>query len=413
MHHFKTKIRMKTLIKNCTILPMSDERYFVGSILIEGNRIAIVSENPDLNVEADVVIDGTDKIAMPGMINTHTHAAMTLMRGYADDMELMDWLQNKIWPMEAKLTSDAIYRGAKLGIEEMLRSGTTTYVDMYWDIEANARAIDESGIRCYFSITAMDRNIDAVEASIDQDVQKYKNCSEGRMGLMIAPHAPYTCSPNTLQRCVTIAKKHDLRLHIHLCETRTEVETIKAQYGVSPVVYCEQAGVFDVPVLAAHCVHVSDEDIDKLRHYGVSVAHNPMSNLKLASGIAPVAKMMSQGINVSIGTDGAASNNNLDMLEEVRIASLLQKNFTNDPTALKAYDALRMVTVSGAKAIGQESELGEIKEGMLADIVLINAKSPHLNPLHNVIASLVYAGNGGDVTDVIINGKLVWTSEQS
>lgn len=397
---------MKTLIRNCTILPMSSEHYFKGSIVIEGNRIATVSENPDLDIEADIVIDGTDKIAMPGMINTHTHAAMTLMRGVADDMELMEWLQNKIWPMEAKLTSEDICRGAKLGVEEMLRGGTTTYVDMYWVVAANARVIEESGIRCYFSITAMDKNIDAVEASIDEDVKKYNGSAQGRMRLMIAPHAPYTCSPDTLRRCVSIAKKHDLRLHIHLCETRTEIETIQSQYGVSPVVYCEQAGVFDVPVLAAHCVHLTDEDMDILKHHEVSVAHNPMSNLKLASGIASVVKMMEKGINVAIGTDGAASNNNLDMLEEVRIASLLQKNFTSDPTALKAYDALRMVTVAGAKAIGCEGELGEIKEGMLADIVLLNAKSPHLNPLHNVIASIVYAGNGGDVTDVIVNGEL-------
>lgn len=398
---------MKTLIKNCTILPMSSERYFVGSIVVEGNRIVTVSENPYLDVEVDTVIDASDKIAMPGIINTHTHSAMTLMRGYADDMELMDWLQNKIWPIEAKLTSEDIYNGAKLGVQEMLRSGTTTYVDMYWDIAANARVINESGIRCYFSITAMDRNIDAVEASIDEDVKKYNGSADGRMRVMIAPHAPYTCSPDTLRRCVKIAKKHDLRLHIHLCETVSELQTIRSQYGVSPVEYCEQAGVFDVPVLAAHCVHVSDEDIDKLKQYNVSVAHNPMSNLKLASGVAPVVKMMSKGINVAIGTDGAASNNNLDMFEEVRIASLLQKNFTNDPTALKAYYALRMITVAGAKAIGREGELGEIKEGMLADIILLNAKSPHLNPLHNVIASIVYAANGGDVTDVMVDGKLI------
>lgn len=391
---------------------MSSEKYFIGSIAIENNRIVMVSEDVNPDFAADLVVDGTGKIAMPGLINTHTHAAMTLMRGLADDMELMDWLENKIWPIEAKLTSEDIYLGAMLSVAEMITSGTTTYVDMYWDVAANARVVEQSGIRSYFSITAMDRNIDAVEQSIDEDVKRYNNSVEGRLGLMIAPHAPYTCCPDTLQRCVAIAKKHDLILHTHLCETVVEMEGIKARYGVSPVEYYVQAGVFDVPVLAAHCVHVTDEEIAVFKNCGVSVAHNPMSNMKLASGAAPVDKMMNAGVNVALGTDGASSNNNLDMFEELRVASLLQKLITSDPTVLRAYDALRMATVAGAKALGRSDELGEIKEGMLADIILIDATAAHLNPLHNVVASLVYSGKGSDVTHVFVDGRMLMCNRE-
>lgn len=394
---------MKILIKNCTVLPMSSENYFVGSIAIEGNRIVGFSDD----FEADIVIDGTGKIAMPGLINTHTHAAMTLMRGYSDDMELMDWLVNKIWPIEAKLTAEDIYWGSMLSVAEMISSGTTTYVDMYWDVDSNARVVEESGIRSFFSITAMDRTMDAVESEIESNVKRYKNSMGGRFGLMIAPHAPYTCSPDTLRRCVAIAKKYGLILHTHLCETEVEVEGIQSQYGLSPVDYYEQWGVFEVPVLAAHCVHVTEKEMEKLCRYGVSVAHNPISNMKLASGAAPVVEMMEKGVNVALGTDGASSNNNLDLFEEMRTAALLQKLVQKDPKALRAYEALRMVTVNGAKAIGMAGELGEIKEGMLADLILINGRAPHLNPLHNVLASLVYAGKGSDVTDVVVDGRVL------
>lgn len=395
---------MKILIENCTVLPMSSEIYYTGSVAIEGNRIISLSDD----FVPDMVIDGTGKIAMPGLINTHTHAAMTLMRGYADDMDLMDWLVNKIWPIEAKLSSDDIYYGSMLSVAEMISSGTTTYVDMYWDVAANAKVVERSGVRSFFSVTAMDRNIDAVEASMDSDVAKYHGSMEGRFGLMIAPHAPYTCSPDTLRRCVEIAKRHDLILHTHLCETTVEVDGIRSQYGfATPVDYYESAGVFDVPVLAAHCVHVTDGDIAKLKHYGVSVAHNPISNMKLASGAAPVDRMMKAGVNVALGTDGASSNNNLDMFEEMRTATLLQKLITQDPKALCAYETLKMVTVNGAQALGMAGELGVIREGALADIILIDSRAPHLNPLHNVIASLVYGGKGCDVTDVIVDGNIL------
>lgn len=395
---------MKILIENCTVLPMSSEIYYTGSVAIDGNRIISLSDD----FVPDMVIDGTGKIAMPGLINTHTHAAMTLMRGYADDMELMDWLVNKIWPLEAKLSSDDIYCGAMLAVAEMISSGTTTYVDMYWDVAANAKVVEQSKIRSFFSVTAMDRNIDAVEASMDSDVGKYHGSMEGRLGLMIAPHAPYTCSPDTLRRCVEIAKRHDLILHTHLCETTVEVDGIRSQYGfATPVDYYESAGVFDVSVLAAHCVHVTDGDIAKLKHYGVSVAHNPISNMKLASGTAPVDRMMKAGVNVALGTDGASSNNNLDMFEEMRTATLLQKLITQDPKALRAYETLKMVTVNGAEALGMAGELGVIREGALADIILIDSRAPHLNPLHNVVASLVYGGKGSDVTDVIVDGNIL------
>ena len=403
---------MKILIKNCIIVPMTGEDYFKGSIGIEDSKIVMVTKDEkeidNFQIDESIsVIDADGKIAMPGLINTHTHASMTLMRGFSDDMQLMDWLVNKIWPIEAKLTEDDIYWGAKLSIIEMLKSGTTTYSDMYWNLKANAKVVEDTGIRSYFGITTMDACIDNVCENIDNNFKEYNNSCNGRFRLMIAPHAPYTCSPDTLTKSVDIAKKYSLILHTHLSETTGEIEDIKAKYGVNPIEYYEQNGVFELPVIAAHCVAVSDDDILKLKKYNVSVAHNPISNMKLASGVAPVAKMIEMGLNVSIGTDGASSNNNLDMFEELRTATLLQKLITSDPTALKAYDALYMATVAGAKALGREDELGQIKEGMIADIILIDSNEPHLNPLHNVIASLVYSGKGSDVTDVIIDGNIL------
>lgn len=402
---------MKLLIENCTIVPMTGEDYFIGSIGVDGSKISMVTSDcnriADFKKNDDVqIISGEGRIAIPGLINTHTHAAMTLMRGFSDDMQLMDWLVNKIWPIEEKLTGDDIYWGTKLSVAEMIRSGTTTYVDMYWDMESNSKVIEESGIRGYLSITLMDACTDKFK-TIDKDIEYYNDTLDGRLRMMVAPHAPYTCAPEILRKCVEVAKKHSIILHTHLCETEGEIKDIEEKYGVKPIEYYHQNGVFDVPVLAAHCVKVSDEDILKLKQYGVSVAHNPISNMKLASGVAPVSKMIDLGLNVSLGTDGASSNNNLDMFEELRTAAFLQKLTTGDPTAIKAYDALYMATVAGAKALRRENELGMIKEGMIADIVLIDSKSPNLNPLHNVVASIVYAGSGGDVVTTIVNGKIL------
>lgn len=403
---------MKLLIKNCIIIPMTGENYFTGSIGIDSNRIVMVTSDiktitafenqPDIEV-----LDGKDSIVMPGLINAHTHSAMSIMRGLADDMPLMDWLVNKIWPIEANLTDNDIYWATKLSVAEMICSGTTTYVDMYWNLKSNAKVIAESGIRSYFAITTMDRCIDDVCANIDSDVKEYHKSQNDRLRLMIAPHAPYTCSPDTLKKSVAIAKKYSLILHTHLCETTGEIEGIEDKYGVNPVEYYKNNGVFDVPVLAAHGVVLNTDDISQLKQYNVSIVHNPISNMKLSSGVAPVMKMLKAGINVALGTDGPSSNNNLDMFEELRTATLLQKLITSNPTSLKAYDALYMATVAGAKAIGREDELGQIKEGMIADIILIDSKSPHLNPLHNPIASIVYSGVGSDVTTVIVDGNIL------
>lgn len=394
-------------IENGRIIPITTEREFIGTIGIEGNRIVMVSEDPNAPFEADEVIDATDKIVMPGMINAHTHASMTLFRGYADDMDLMDWLENKIWPIEARLDSEDIYSGTQLAIAEMIASGTTSYVDMYWDLDASSRAISESGIRAFLSMSVMDNNIERIERTADDLVSRHNNSIDGRLKVLIAPHAPYTCNPETLSRAMALADKYNLMVHTHISETEFEVNSCKENYGVDPVDYYEKAGLFSRKCLAAHGVYLTSENLDKLAKYGVTIVHNPISNMKLASGAAPVAEMIKHEVNVALGTDGASSNNNLDMFEEMRVAALLSKMMTKNPKSLTAYEAIRMATMGGAKAVGMENEMGEIREGYIADIILIDAKQTHLNPIHNAIAALVYAGKGSDVSDVIIDGNIL------
>lgn len=394
-------------IENAIIIPITTECEFKGTIGIEGNRIVMVSDDPNAIFEADEVIDATNKIVMPGMINAHIHASMTLFRGYADDMDLMDWLENKIWPIEAKMESEDIYSGTQLAIAEMIASGTTSYVDMYWDLDASSRAIKESGIRAFLSMSVMDNNIDRIERTAEDLVSRHHNSIDGRLKVFIAPHAPYTCNPDTLSRAMVLANKYNLTVHTHLCETEFEVANSTDTYGLNPVDYYEKAGLFTHKCIAAHGVYLTSENLDKLAKYGVTVVHNPISNMKLASGAAPVEEMLKHNVNVALGTDGASSNNNLDMFEEMRVGAILSKMITKNPKSLTAYEALRMATMGGAKAVGMENELGEIKEGYIADLILIDTKQAHLNPVHNAIAALVYAAKGSDVCDVIIDGTIV------
>lgn len=399
-------------IENVTIVPLTGETYFLGTVGIEGNRIVLVSDDPHAVFEANECIDGTGKVIMPGLINAHTHASMSLLRGYADDMELMDWLQNKIWPIEAKMTSEDYYWGTKLSILEMIKSGTTAYADMYWDAETDARAVGETGIRAALGLTVLDLNSEHIKESADELVAKLQGIHEGRVQLYIAPHAPYTCSLDTLKMCCDLAARHSLTIHTHLCETAFEVQNSVQQYGLTPIEYYEKAGVFNHKVLAAHCVELTDSEIDKLSSCDVVVAHNAVSNMKLASNIAHTEVMNSKGLRVALGTDSASSNNNLDMFEEMRTASLLQKTITGNSKALPAYTALRMATVNGAEALGLSDSLGQIKEGYLADLILLDFTAPHLNPHNNIISSLVYSAKGSDVTHTIINGEIVMRDKE-
>lgn len=411
------------LIQHATIVTMNDNREVIedGAILIEGQRIQAVGRTPELvrhnpqQVEASEVIDGTGMVAMPGLVNVHTHAAMTLMRGYADDMPLMPWLQEKIWPAEVKMlengfAEDAVYWGTMLACVEMIRGGTTCFNDMYHTFRASTRAMIDSGIRACPSGVLLGFLPDApqrLEKAIDF-CREMNGAADGRIKVMLAPHALYTVEPPLLKRVREAALELGVPVHTHLQETQDEMKQIAEKYnGKSAIQVMNEIGVFDAPTLAAHCVYVSDADVDILRTKRVAVAHNPTSNLKLASGIAPIVRYLKEGVLVGIATDGAASNNDLDMIEEMRLTALLHKVATLDPTALDAYTALELATRRGAECLRLENEIGQIAPGFKADIALFDFRAPHLTPRHNVISHLVYAARASDVHTVVIDGKVV------
>ena len=407
---------MNILINNGIILPMNipegNNTYFKGYVGIEGERISFVSKDKakakeffDSHAGDCMRMDASDMIVMPGLINTHTHVAMALLRGISDDVPLMEWLEQHIWPIEAKMGYQEVYDGARLGILEMLMGGTTTFVDMYPYEEAVAEAAESAGIRALVSPCPMDFRMDHFENDWKQVQKRFS--SSRLVSMWMGPHAIYTLSGKNLQRSISLSKELGIGSHVHLAETQTEQDNCMTQHGMSPTEYLEKEGLFSTKTLAAHCVVMTDHDIEILARNSVSVAHNPQSNMKLASGIAPVKKMLEAGVNVSIGTDGASSNNDLDMWEEMRTASLLQKVNTLDPCAVPAYTALQMATVNGAKAIGREGELGVIAPGALADILLVDIQKPHLYPHTNLISEIVYSTHASDVDTVIVNGRIV------
>lgn len=411
---------MSILIKNITeIYTMDNENPVIdnGYIIIEENKIKEIGSlqsKPDLdNSNFNEVIDGSGKIALPGLINLHTHSSMTLLRGYADDMPLQSWLEDKIWPAEAKLTAEDIYWGSMLAIMEMIKTGTTTFTDMYFQMHKIGEAVNETGIRAVLGqglIEANDGEKGLTEAR--KFCRNWNGAAEGRISTVLSPHAPYTCSDDYLKKIINSAVELNLPINIHVAETCQEVETIKQQYGKSPVGFLEEIGLFTVPTLAAHCVYVDKEDIEILAKRDVGVAYNPMSNMKLGSGIAPVCEMLNNGVLVGIGTDGVSSNNNLDLIEEARIGSYLQKVNQLDSTILDIYTCLDLLTVNGAKILNLNN-LGLLKEGFLADVVLFDIKSAvNYYPHYNNLSNLFYAGNGRDVSTVVVNGKVLYNNNQ-
>ncbi|MFA4884546.1 MAG: amidohydrolase [Desulfotomaculaceae bacterium] len=400
------------LIQGATVLTMEgrDAVFEDGEIAISGDKIISVGPRGSVPGEfkADRLLDGSGMVAMPGFINCHTHAAMTLMRSYADDMPLMKWLNEKIWPLEAKLRQEDFYWGTLLCCLEMIKSGTTTFADMYFEMDQVALAVEMSGIRACLS-RGMIGVAPNAQTAIDESVrfvEEWQGKARGRITTMFGPHATYTCPPEYLKKVVKLATDHNVGIHIHVAETRDEIDQIKKSYGLTPVQYLDDSGVFEVPVLAAHCVHLNQDDIAILKRKKVKVAHCPESNMKLASGISPVTELLKAGVVVGLGTDGAASNNNLDMMEETHSAALLQKVATGDSMALPSFAALRMATASGAQALGLE-DVGLIKPGLKADLILVDFRRPHLYPRHDLYAHLVYAAQSADVDTVIINGEIV------
>jgi 5-methylthioadenosine/S-adenosylhomocysteine deaminase len=375
------------------------------NIFVEGNRIREIGTKR----EAECVIDGRNKAAFPGFVNTHTHSAMTLLRGYADDMKLHDWLNKKIWPLEAKMDEDDVYLGSKLACLEMIKSGTTCFSDMYWHMKGTARAVEEMGLRAVLAESFIDLGKTELAEKMKKEnkgfVKFVKEMKCERITPALGPHAVYTVSEDSLIWAKEYAEKEKLLLHLHLAETEKENDDCKKMNGRRPVPYLEKIGFLNKNLVAAHAIWFSKKEIATLAKHRVKISHNPSSNLKLASGIMHYAQMRKAGLTVSLGTDGCASNNNLDMMEEMRTAALVHKGFSMDPTIMPAKEALEMATFEGGKALGLQ--VGKIKEGMLADIILVDLQRPELCPGHNLVSDLVYAANSGCVDTTICNGKIL------
>ena len=398
---------MNLLIKNATVV-LPDGQTKTANIAVEGSKILAIGEAP-ADFIAEQTIDAKDMLAIPGFINAHTHASMTLLRSYADDMELMTWLNDHIWPVEAKMISNDIYWGAALAAVEMLESGTTTFADMYGPfMERVADVVTESGMRGVLSRGIIGVAPDG-EKKIEENISLYEDyhgAANGRIKVMFGPHAPYTCPPEFLKKVAAAAQRLGAEVHIHMNETKAEIEQITKQYGKRPFEYVEDTGLFESPTLAAHCVHLSDDEIAIIKKHNIRVAHNPGSNMKLASGIAPVPRLLKEGVTVALGTDGTSSNNNLDMLQEVQLAALLHKVNEYDPLAVPAFEALKMGTEYGAKAVGLEG-IGRLEVGAKADIVLVSMKGAAWVPRFNEVSLLVYSGSAADVDTVICDGKVL------
>lgn len=404
-------------IDHATVVTMNEAGEILpdGEIFIRGDSLEYVgpARPAEACPAADWVLDATGQAALPGLINAHTHCAMTLLRGYADDMELRPWLETKIWPLEAHLTPEDVYWGTLVGAMEMIKGGVTTFNDMYWHFGETARAAVEAGIRACPSGVLLGILPNAEEmvreaiAFVDQWLEAHP-----RIHVMFGPHAPYTCPDSLLRWIRDAARERGLPIHIHLSETEQEVQDSLAQHGRRPVEHLAELGLFETHVLAAHCNHLSDEEIRILRDYGVGVSHNPGSNLKLATGFCPLPRLLEAGVKVGLGTDGTASNNNLDVLEEVRFAALIHKNVQGDPTVITAEQALALGTRGGAEALGLGHLVGQLTPGRRADLILVDLQQPHLWPGHYVVSDLVYAARADDVRTVIINGEVVLHERQ-
>ncbi len=403
------------LIKNGWVLTMDPQDTLIerGAVAVSADRIVEVGTEDALTAsyKAAKTIDAQEGIIMPGLVNAHTHAAMTCFRGLADDLPLMTWLNDYIFPAEAKLTPDIVYQGTRLACSEMILSGTTTFCDMYLFEEAAAQAAKEVGLRAVVGEVIYDfpsPNYGPVEEGLkytEDLIEKWRD--DPLITIAVEPHSPYVCSPELLQKARAIADRNGVPMVIHLAETEREVAEIKKKYGRTPVAHLADIGFLSPGLIADHCVVLTEEDMMLLKDSDVKVAHNPESNMKLASGIAPVPELLRHGITVGIGTDGCASNNNLDMFQEMDTVAKLHKVHTLDPTVMDARTVVRMATIDGARVLGIGDTSGSLEEGKKADIIIIDIRSPHLTPMYNVYSHLVYAVTGSDVVTAIVNGRVL------
>ena len=400
---------MGILLKNMlAVLPNGKEDIIKETnIYIEDDKIVSLDKEP-AGFKADKVIDGKDKLAIPGLINCHTHSYMSFMRNVADDLSFMDWLFGTIDPIEQKMTDEDTYWGACLAILEMMKSGTTCFNDMQMNIHQTTRAVKESGMRAVICRGLVGSgNDEAGQTRLKQAYEERDAAADcDRLSFMLGPHAPYTCDDGFMRIVSEEAKKNNMRIHVHLSESQSEIEQIQEKYGCTPIEMADKNGLFDVPAIAAHCVQITEKDMDILKSKNVSVVTNPASNMKLGNGFAPVPAMLEKGINVCLGTDGAASNNSLNLFHELSLLTLIHKGVKKTPQCISAKEGFRIATINGAKALGLENETGSLEVGKKADIAILNLNTPSLTPRNNLIAGLSYSANGSEVETVIIDGKI-------
>lgn len=404
------------LVTGGTVVTMdADRRVFEdGAVAIRGERIVAVGPAGELDrrYRARHRLQADGRLVLPGLINAHTHAAMSLYRGVADDLDLEEWLHDYIFPLEAKLTTpESVYWGTKLAALEMIRGGITTFVDMYYFEDKVAEASAEAGLRVVAGETILDFPSPDFKTPAEalRWTEDFINRWQGHPLVIpaVAPHSAYTCSRETLQAAAELARRTGAPLLIHLAESKLTVDQGRKKYGQSPVAYLAELGLFDVPTLAAHCIWLDEQDQILLAEKGVGCAHNPTSNMKLASGVAPVIALRALGVAVGLGTDGAASNNDLNLFEEMDLAAKLQKLSSGDPKALPAADALALATVEGARALGLEQEIGSLEVGKRADLIVVQRSAPHAIPFYDVYAQIVYTLKASDVVASVINGQVV------
>lgn len=390
--------------------------YLDGILALENSQIVYVGqENKEILKQADQIIDYQGAWIMPGLVNCHTHSAMTGLRGIRDDSNLHEWLEDYIWPAEAEFTPEMTTKAVKEALTEMLQSGTTTFNDMYnpngVEIEKIYEAVKASKMRCYFSPTLFSSDMETTDETIAKTravIGTIKGYQDPNFKVMVAPHSPYSCSRELLEASLNLAKEEDIPLHIHVAETQEESDIILKRYGKRPIAFLDELGYLDHQAVFAHGVELNEAEITRLADSQVAIAHNPISNLKLASGIAPIIQLQKAGVPVGIATDSVASNNNLDMFEEGRTAALLQKMKSGDASQFPIETVLKVLTIEGAKVLGMEDEIGSLEVGKQADFLVIQPQGKiHLQPQENMLSHLVYAVKSSDVNDVYIAGEQV------
>ena len=404
------------LLTNGTILPLApgSKPISEGALAIIDGRIVAVGAKAQVEsfFEAAKTIDARGGLIMPGLVNAHTHAAMSLFRGLADDLPLKTWHEDYIFPAEKKwVNEDFVYWGTLLAIAEMIRSGTTTFADGYFFEEEAARAVQQSGMRAFLGKGILDFPTPD-SSSPSETLKRFERLIQAHSGSALIhptlfPHSVYTCSPDLLRQCRGFADRHGVPLTIHLAETKMELEEVLRKYGKRPVNHLKSLGLLSSSLIACHCVWLTEPEMDLLARQGVKVVHNPESNMKLASGVAPIPELLARGVTVALGTDGCASNNNLDIFKEMDSAAKLNKIYRLDPTLMPSNVVLEMATLGGAKVLGLEREIGSLEVGKKADIIILDLHRPHLQPIYNISSHLVYSATGADVRDVIIDGKPV------